>query len=270
MTRITRITTQKKSKNRFNIFLDNGQEEVYGFSVDEAVLIENKLRKGLELDNTMINTLIQKDTLHKSYTLAINFLSYRMRTMKEINDYLVKKEIEPEHIPVIIERLTKENLLDDKMFADAFVKTRIHTSSKGPMLVKKELIEKGVSAAIASEAILQYSYDIQTEKAQKWVNKKLTINSKHSFRKQLQQLQATLIQKGFAQDVIKDVLNGVQDVKDADAEWDALVHQGDKLLRKHQAKFEGYELRNKMKEVLYRKGFTIELINKFLDEHIDR
>ncbi|WP_099157593.1 recombination regulator RecX [Virgibacillus ndiopensis] len=268
MKKITRITTQKKRKNRFNIFLDDGQGEAYGFSVDEAVLIEYKLRKGLELDDSMIRTLVQKDNLHKSYTLAINFLSYRMRTIKEINDYLVKKEVEPEHITKIIERLINEKLLDDKMFANAFVQTRIHTTSKGPMLVKKELIDKGVSATIASDAIQQYTYEIQYEKAQKWVSKKLNSNNKHSFRKQIQQLQVTLVQKGFAKDVIKEVVADVQDVKDDDVEWEALVHQGEKILRKHQTKFEGYALHLKIKEALFRKGFTIELINKFLDEKL--
>src|SRR5699024_5449048 len=116
MTKIARITTQKKHKNRYNIFLDNGQSEKYGFSVDEAILIEYGLRKGLELDDSMITTLIQKDTLHKSYTQAINFLSFRMRTKKEIYDYLVKKEVDTEHITKIIDKLIAEKLIDDGQF----------------------------------------------------------------------------------------------------------------------------------------------------------
>lgn len=270
MTKITRITTQKKRKNRYNIFLDSGQGEKYGFSVDESVLIEYSLRKGLEIDDSMITTLVQKDTLHKSYTLAINFLSYRMRTKKEIYDYLEKKEVDDEHITKIMDKLLKEGLTDDKQFADAFVRTRVQTTSKGPMLVKKELMEKGVSKPIASEAIDLYTYEIQHEKATKWVEKKLNSSKSHSFQKQLQQLQATLLQKGFSQDVIKDVIADGKEEKDDDAEWEALIKQGDKLLRKNQLKFEGYELRNKMKEALYRKGFTIDLINTFLDENLDK
>ncbi|MGY0692528.1 recombination regulator RecX [Virgibacillus sp. FSP13] len=266
--KITRITTQKKQKHRYNIYLEMDKGEAYGFSVDEAVLIEYRLHKGLELDESMIATLVKKDTLQKSYTLAINYLSYRMRTKKEIYDYLVKKEVEAEHITKIMERLQNENLIDDQQFANAFVQTRINTSNKGPMLVKKELQEKGVSAVIASQAVEHYTYAIQYEKAQKWVEKKLNHNSKHSFRKQLQQVQATLMQKGFQQDVIKEALADVDDEKDNDAEWDALVHHGEKLIRKHQAKLMGYELQQKVKEALYRKGFSLELINQFLDEHV--
>lgn len=269
MKKITRITTQQKRKNRFNVFLDDGHGEKYGFSVDESVLIEYNLRKNLELEDSMIETLIQKDDVHKSYTLTINFLSYRMRTKKEIHDYLVKKEVDEEHIKQIMDRLTSEGLLDDAMFADAFVRTRIETSIKGPMLVKRELIEKGVSVVIASKAIEQYTFDIQLEKAQKWINKKMNKQGKDSFKKQLQQLQVTLMQKGFNQDVIKEAVSELGDEKDDDSEWIAISKHGDKLLRKHKTKLTGYELRNKVKEGLYRKGFGIDMINKYLEQADD-
>ncbi|MFC3039235.1 recombination regulator RecX [Virgibacillus xinjiangensis] len=265
MKKIARITTQKKSKNRYNIFLDDGHGESYGFSVDEALLIEYRLRKGLELDNSMVDTLIQKDTVHKVYTQAIHFLSYRMRTKKEIRDYLVKKEVEPEQVEQIMGRLEKENLVDDRQFAEMFVRTRMNTSSKGPSLIKKELMEKGVAAAIAAEAVEGYPYEVQYEKIRKLIDKKLSQKKKDSFRKQVQNLQASLMQKGFTQDVVKEAFADIQEEKDEDAEWEALVYQGEKLMRKHQMKHEGYALMNKVKEGLFRKGFPMDQIQKFLE-----
>ncbi|WP_047981080.1 recombination regulator RecX [Ornithinibacillus contaminans] len=265
-TKISRITTQKKSKQRYNIYLAEATGETYGFSVDEAILLEFGLRKGLELDDATVNDLIRKDTIQKSYLLAINYLSYRMRSMKEIHDYLRQKEVEPEHIDNIIERLTNEGLLNDKEFAKAFTSTRMNTNSKGPLLVKRELIEKGIPQAVAQSAITIYSYETQFEKAMKWATKKLGSSKKDSFQKQLQQLRLTLMQKGFTPDVITDVLMTIQDEKDDTSEWEALQHHGEKLLRKHENKKAGYELKMKVKEGLYRKGFSMELISKFIDE----
>lgn len=264
-TKISRITTQKKSKQRYNIYLIENNNEKYAFSVDEAILVEFGLRKGLELDDATIEALIKKDSIQKSYLLAINYLSYRMRTKKEIYDYLVRKEVEPEHIEVIMDRLTKESLLDDKQFAEAFTITRINTTSKGPLLVRNELIEKGVAPILADEAVAIYTYNTQFEKAMKWANKKLGTSKKDSFQKQLQQLRTTLIQKGFTQDIISDVLATIQEEKDDTAEWDAIVFQGEKLLHKHQKNKAGYELKMKVKEGLYRKGFSMDLINQFID-----
>ncbi|SFB16828.1 regulatory protein [Lentibacillus halodurans] len=269
MSKISRITTQKKHKDRYNIFLDDGKAEKYGFSVDEAILIEYRLRKNMELDDETIKALIHKDTLHKSYTLAINFLSYRMRSKKEIYDHLVKKEVDDEHISKIMEKLIAEGLVNDRQFADAFVRTRMQTSSKGPMLIKQELMQKGVDEPIAGEAADLYTYDVQYEKAKKLAEKKLHSGNRKSFRQQIQQLQGTLMQKGFSGDVVQAVTAELQEQKDDAAEWEALVKQGEKLLFKHQQKLSGFQLRNKMKEALYRKGFTIDLINTFLNENLE-
>src|SRR5690625_1765913 len=143
----------------------------------------------------MIATFIQKDTLHQSYTQVINYLSYRMRTKQEVYNYLIKKEVDEEHITKIIDKLIKERLIDDEQFAESFVRTRIQTSDKGPTHVKKELIEKGVSAEIASQAVEVYTYEIQYDKALKWEEKILNRNSKNYVRRHTQKLQTPLNQK---------------------------------------------------------------------------
>ncbi|GGF23244.1 regulatory protein RecX [Halobacillus andaensis] len=267
MAKITRITTQKKSKNRYNIYLDRGQGEAYGFSVDEDILIKYRLQKSMELEESTIEALIQKDTIHKVYTQTINYLSYRMRSEKEIRDYLVKKEVDEEHINEIIRRLYQEKLLDDLEFAKALVRTRITTSSKGPIMLKKELIEKGVDASLADEAVQEFPFDRQVEKAVKLAEKKLKSDRKKSQRQQIQNVQQHLMQKGFTSDVVKESLTRLPE-EEEEQEWEAVVFQGEKLLRKYERKSEGYELKQKIKSGLYRKGFSFELIDRFIDENV--
>lgn len=269
LAKLTRITTQKKHKNRYNIFLDHGQGEVYGFSVDEDVLVKYRLQKNMELDEPTINAMIQTDTLHKSYTLAINYLSYRMRSEKEIRDYLKDKEVDPEHEDEIVTRLKKEKLLDDQEFANSLVRTRVMTASKGPLLLKKELIEKGVQASQAEEALQFYPFAKQYEKAMKFAQKKMKNDGRKAYRQQIQNVQQTLMQKGFQGDVIQEVLANLPEEENEDSEWEATVYQGEKLLRKYQSKAEGYELKQKLKSALYRKGFTFDHIDRFIDEYVD-
>ena len=42
---ITKIEVQNASKERFNIYIDKGQGEEYGFSVDQVILIKHGLQK---------------------------------------------------------------------------------------------------------------------------------------------------------------------------------------------------------------------------------
>ncbi|WP_079479374.1 recombination regulator RecX [Halobacillus salinus] len=269
MATLTRITTQKKNKNRYNIYLDHGHGEDYGFSVDADVLVEYRLQKGMELDDATIRALIQTDTLHKSYTQAINYLSYRMRSEKEIRQYLDDKEVEPEHVDEIVKRLREEKLIDDQEFANSLVRTRVMTSSKGPLLVKKELIEKGVRGSEAEEALAYFPYDQQLEKATKFAEKKMKSGGKKSRRQQIQNVQQTLMQKGFSGDVIQEALSQLPKEEEDNSEWEAVVYQGEKLVRKYERKAEGYERKQKIKAALYRKGFPFDLIDRFLDEYME-
>lgn len=269
MEKISRITTQQKNANRYNIFFEKKNSDVYAFSVDEAVLIDFHLRKGLELDEKTIEAINQRDNLYKSYTQAIHYLSYRMRSRKEVYDYLEKKEVTHEFIDEILERLTKEKLLNDQEFAEMFVRTRINTSTKGPKVIAIELKEKGITQPIIENVLEQFTFEKQFTKVYKLMDKKMKQSSRDSFRKKLQQLQISLMQKGFHQDVIKAVTAEFSNTKDADEEWEALVFQGEKLLRKHAAKFEGYELRNKIKQGLQQRGFSFDLIQRFVEEKLE-
>ncbi|GAB4074411.1 recombination regulator RecX [Barrientosiimonas marina] len=266
MTAISRITTQKKDRGRYNIFLDDGQGESYGFSVDEAVLVAYRLHKQMELDDATIQALIRQDTFHKHYTLAINFLSYRMRTKQEIRTYLDQKDVDEEQLDQIMDKLITEGLVDDRQFAESFVRTRQNTTNKGPKLVEQELRQKGVDAALASEAVSAYTFAGQYDTALKLALKKRSASHAKSFQQKIQQIQGTLMQKGFTSDVIQAITNELQNERDDDAEWEALIKQGEKLHRKHQQKYSGAELEQKVKEALYRKGFTLDLIQQFLDD----
>ncbi|MBO8157805.1 MAG: recombination regulator RecX [Bacillaceae bacterium] len=268
MSKITRITAQKKNKNRYNIYLDDGNGEYYGFSVSQDLLVQYMLRKGMELDAEAIKQLKRYDDLHKFYTLSLHFLSYRMRSEQEVREYLQKKEANKDQEEEIIRRLKQEGYIDDLTFADMFVRSRINTTSKGPLLIKKELIQKGVAAEVAEEALQLFDEEKQCEKARKWAEKKLNTSDKKSFRQKFQSLQQTLLQKGFSSSVIQQILEeSASDTNQEDQEWEALVYQGEKILVKYQRKSCGYELKQKVKGALYRKGFAIETINRFIEEY---
>ncbi|HET7616396.1 MAG TPA: RecX family transcriptional regulator, partial [Bacillales bacterium] len=137
MANITRITTQKKHKDRYNVFLDRGNGEEFGFGVSEDVLVAFTLGKGKEIDENELKSIIFEDEVKTAFNLAVRFLSYRMRTVKEITDYLQKKEAEPEVIEKVIGRLEHHQYIDDEEFAKSFVASRKRTSSKGPAVIRR-------------------------------------------------------------------------------------------------------------------------------------
>lgn len=268
MKKIARITTQKRNQERYNIFISDGDTEYYAFSVDEAILIKYALQKGKELNDEFLDEILQQNSIYEAYTRAIHFLSYRMRTKKEIRDHLIKKEVEQEQADEVMERLEREKLLDDGEFAKMFVRTRISTSDKGPGFIRRELSEKGVSAQYIDEALELYTFDDELEKAVKFVLKKSRSLARESSFQQKQRIQTSLMQKGFSQSAIKEALGTLAEERNEDDEHAALAEQAEKLMRKHSRKYEGYQLKQKVTEGLHRKGFPFDLIRSHLDEVI--
>src|SRR5699024_12262263 len=110
---------------------DEGEGERFGFSIDEDVLIQYNLRKGLELDDAMQATLREQDTWQQSYSKVIGYLGYRMRTKQEVYDYLLKNDVEQEHVAEIIERLIEQNLWEERAFPENSINTRDQTHTEG-------------------------------------------------------------------------------------------------------------------------------------------
>lgn len=258
---ITKIAQQKRKKDRYSIYVD----EKYAFSVEEDMLVRYQLTKGKTLTKDEINTITDNDTYHRAYLMAINYLSYRMRSVEEMNTYLQRKEVDPNWIEQIIVTLMEEKLLDDMVFANAYVRDRMHQTSKGPRLIEKELIDKGISIQTAKQATKQYSPEAQFEKALKWLEKERNKKTRHSVKKQEDQLRMKLMKKGFEQEVISHVFNESKPEIDLNREQEIFQKQADKLLRKHQRKLTGFDLKMKMKAALYQKGFQSEMIDIYID-----
>lgn len=258
---ISKITAQKRAKNRYNIFLD----DEYAFSVDQETFIKENLKKGKQLSEEDIARIQATENFQQAYLLAINYLSYRMRSVKEMQQYLQKKEIAPETIEMIIERLVKEKNLDNQAFAHSFVKDRVLLTSKGPTVIKQELYEKGIASSIIDQALAEFSTEAQYDKVYKFVEREVKKRTKHPHKKRMEQIRLTLMRRGFTNDIISAVVDEVEVDVDKNDEREKVMKEGEKIYRRYARKHEGYELRERCKAALYQKGFPMDLIMEFIE-----
>ena len=261
---ITKITTQQKNKDRYNIFTDEGKGEKYAFSVDEAVLIKFQLKKGMELDELFLTEIHYEDDIRKAYNRALHYLSRRMRSEGEVRTYLLEKEIDAPIIQEVILKLYHYQFLNDEQYAIAYVRTQMNTTDKGSIVIKRELKERGVNDGLIEKALQEYSYEAQLETAQKLCVKMVNKNKKDSDLVLKQKIEQMLVRKGYSFEIISDALAKTE-LDRKDEVMDALRYQAEKLERKY-ANYTGYEYEQKMKSALYRKGFAMEQIEKYLSQ----
>ncbi|WP_318505534.1 recombination regulator RecX [Bacillus sp. T3] len=263
---ITKITVQQKQKDRYNIFVDNGDGEKYGFSVDEDVLIKYQLKKGQNLDDFAVSEIFYQDDIRKAYSQAVQYLAARMRSELEVRQHLQKKELDENIINEVIHKLYQYQFLNDHEFAVAFVRTQMNTTDKGTIVIGQELKEKGIKDEILETSLLEYPYERQFEQCFNLSKKFVEKNKKESAKFLKQKLEQMLIRKGYPFDIIQETIRDIDFDKGEDMEMEALRKQGDKLLGKY-SRYSGYEFTQKMKQALYRKGFPMDLIDQYLAEN---
>lgn len=256
---ITKIQAQK-AKNRFNVFV-NGK---YSFAIDDNILVTEGLFKGKELTDTEIEELREKGEASKAYQAALNYLSYKMRSEKEIRDYLKQKDypiIEP-----VIEKLKNHRLINDEEYGKSFVRTSFQLRNEGPKKIERKLVQKGLTHEEILTGLDEYSLEQQKENAVKAAEKTLKRQSNKSNREIQQKVREQLMLNGFETDIINEVLNEMDLEKDEDEEYTALVKQGEKAWKRYSRKHKDRELVNKTKSYLYSKGYPRELIDRFINE----
>ncbi|GGL64747.1 RecX family transcriptional regulator [Sporolactobacillus putidus] len=262
---ITRISTAGRNNGFFEIDvqLDDGGTET--LNVHEDVLVQDGLRKGLQLTEHGLAVLRQEAEGIKAYLAGIRYLSYRMRSSHEMKVYLEKKGYSESQTEYALERLHKEQKLDDQAFADAFTRTRIELSTKGPQLIYRELLQVGIDQSIAAGAESLYPIEEQLAHARKYLTKKTaSVKNTKSAAEAKQILSRLLMQRGFSREITNQVISEIGDFL-VDNEKNALVCQAEKAMQKYK-KYSGNEFLQKVKAFLYKKGFPADDITSFLQK----
>lgn len=259
---ISKITQGKNNPERFNIFF----EDKFAFSVDQAVLVKYQLSKGKELGQWTIEEMVFDDQIRKAYNKALHYLGFRMRSEGEVRQKLKDKEFGEAVIDEAIKKLYSHNFLDDRAFSEALLQTQINSGKKGPRAIQQDMQKKGIDKQMQKDVLDSYSEEQQLEIA-KGLAEKIAAKEKMKTPSQIKQkINDSLMRNGYSYDLIKQAIE-VLDLERDEDEWTGIVtEQGDKLWRKHSHKLTGYDLKSKVKQGLYQKGFPGEVINEYLDK----
>jgi regulatory protein len=93
------------------------------------------------------------DDVYKAiYNKALDILSRREHSQKELTEKLIKKFDKSELIDTVLYSLLEKNLINDTRFSEAYVAAR-KRKGFGPKKILFELISKGINENTANEVI---------------------------------------------------------------------------------------------------------------------
>ena len=134
------------------------------------------------------------DAYKAIYNKALDIISRREHSQKELSDKLIKKFNIPELVDSVIHSLLEKNLLNDYRYSESYVVAR-KRKGFGPKKIGYELVSRGVNENTASEVI-----DAEggwNEAALKAFNKKFKAGIGADFKEQNKQ-KVFLQNRGFS------------------------------------------------------------------------
>lgn len=190
--------------------INNGQYKIYLsdgtiLKINSDVIINNNLLYKKEIDNTLLNKILKENDNANIYNKCVKYISVRLRSKKEIIDYLKKLNID--NTADIIDKLTKNNLINDEVFTKAFIKDKINFTSYGPYRIRQELNKYNIDNEIIDKYINDIDEEILIGKVDKQINKMIKSNRKYSGNILKSKIYNNLYNNGFDKDMIINVLN---------------------------------------------------------------
>lgn len=238
-----KIQNIKVNKNgKYVVTIDNEKYNLYQDTIIKYLLFSKK-----EIDKALFENIIKDNNFYDAYYKIIKFVSFRLRTENEIRKKLNSLFILKKDQDKIIELLKKQGYLNDELYIKSYINDKINLSLDGPEKVKGQLLKNGFKEDDISKYLTLFE-DINEERINKIINKKLKTNKKLSKKMFIQKVSVDLRNLGYSN--FNTYLNNIEfsDKEIYQKEYDKIYN---KLIKKYPLD----KAKILTKQKLYAKGF---------------
>ena len=245
MAKVLKVSSTKKG---FVVTTDIGE-----YTFNEEVIVEFFITKGKEFSKDEFDKILDFSDESKYYLKALNYLSFKERTIYEMNEYLLSKGlIDTENV---MNKLLEKGLLNDSLYAEHFYSYTIN-NLKGSKYFEMELKKKRVKFDIIDEVLVKFTFEVEYDTLHQLFMKTVK-NKSVSYNKYKRQLMDKFIRSGFKIGVINEMFSNQSDyLREHCNEEEALLKDYNKV--KHFS-------RDKVISKLMQKGYNYGKIKDIID-----
>lgn len=153
---ITDIRRGKDGAEKYHIYVDGN----YLLTVHEQVYYENHLAVGQMVTGLQLDSLQQQSQFIWAKSLALQHLSRRSMSAKQLEDKL-KERVGEEAAQAAVERMAELGYLDDADYAGRLARDMTKLRKLGPDRIRRELQAKGIDRELASLTVEELESDPQ-------------------------------------------------------------------------------------------------------------
>ncbi|MBI3980460.1 RecX family transcriptional regulator [Candidatus Microgenomates bacterium] len=216
---VTLLTPQKNDPKRVNVFID----DKFFCALPLIEVVTLRLKEGLQLTEKQLMGIWQKNLQTRLTDLALNYLSFRPHSEKEVREHLqlklkkfkgndafknLQSVNSQELINDILVNLRSKDYLNDVNFSKWWIEQRQTFKKKGRKLIDFELRQKGISDDNIEQAwSLPEDKLSESDIAMAFIKKKESSLERLSPKVQREKIYSWLTARGFSYETIKDVID---------------------------------------------------------------
>lgn len=134
-----KIEKYKKLRgNLYEVIIDDLKVQLF-----DDIIIKYNLLLSSEIDHHTFKSMIEENDQLVAYYKALKFINVKLRSEKEIYNYLKRYNTDEINIINTIEKLKKEGYLDINLYLKCYINDQINLSSHGPYKIKNNLMGLG-------------------------------------------------------------------------------------------------------------------------------
>ncbi len=143
----------RKNRKEWLLTFDNGES----LTVNEDIKVKYSLQLHKDISEERFSTLKTEAEHVFAYEKAIELLSYREHSSFELKSKLLQKGFSGSVIESVIETMISKGYLDDDRFTDLYFRELIRQGKYGPLMIRKKMLEKGITSDIVDRKIRSVS-----------------------------------------------------------------------------------------------------------------
>ncbi len=194
----------------FSVYVDGA----FAFDASDTVLLSYGLRTEDSIDENKIAE-VKASELHKEAQLsAINYVSYRPRSSREVLDHLTRKRFSRELAESVVQHFESVSLINNLEFARMFVRDKLRRRPTGRSLLQKLLAAKGIPSSIVDQVLREnISEEDQKNAAKELASRRLRLTKRSTAGldriKQRRRLTSYLLRHGFSNEIVQKTIQSL-------------------------------------------------------------
>ena len=184
---------KKNNANVFNCVTDRGE-----YLLHSDIIVRNGIRVG-EIGEDIFYASVDESARLICYNSVVKYIGAKVKTERQIRDYLYRKEYTKDVIDEVVEKLKEYKIIDDQLYTDMYVRSNPNYSI---MKMKQKLFAGGVKSELVDKAIGEID-----EASSALKNAEKFMKNKELSKENIDKLIRRLNYLGYGWDTIKNVLN---------------------------------------------------------------